>query len=51
MLDCGIPERPEYLDTILNTVIEANIKINKKIWTITYQKVKLSLDFYKNITI
>lgn len=47
MLDCGIPERPEYLDTILNTVIEANIKINKKIWTITYQKVKLSLNFYK----
>lgn len=47
MLESGVPEKPEYLDTILNTIIGANIKMNKKTWTIEYNKVEETNDFYK----
>jgi hypothetical protein len=46
MLESGVPEKPEYLDTILNTIIGANIKINKKTWSISYNKVELDKVFY-----
>lgn len=47
MLESGIPEKSEYLDTILNTIIGANIKVNKRIWTIEYNKVVETDNFYK----
>lgn len=47
MLESGVPEKPEYLDTILNTIIGANIKLNKKTWTIEYNKIEETKDFYK----
>lgn len=47
MLDTGIVEKHEYLDTILNTAINANIIISKRKWFISEEKIKLDKKFYK----
>jgi hypothetical protein len=41
MLNTGLPERQEYLDTILNTAINLNININKRIWKNNIIKINL----------
>ncbi len=47
MLCTGLPTKSEYLDTILNTAIGANIKINRIKWDITVHKIKLDDKFYE----
>lgn len=47
MLCTGLPTKSEYLDTILNTVIGANIKTNRIEWVTSIHKIKLDEKFYK----
>jgi hypothetical protein len=44
MLNTGLPERQEYLDTILNTAINLNININKRIWKNNIIRINLPDD-------
>jgi hypothetical protein len=46
MLCSGIPTKSEYLDTILNTAIGANIKTNRIEWETTYHKIRPDKKFY-----
>lgn len=47
MLCTGLPTKSEYLDTILNTAIGANIKTNRIEWVTSVNKIKLDDKFYK----
>ncbi len=46
MLCTGLPTKSEYLDTILNTAIGANIKTNRIKWETTVHKIELDKKFY-----
>jgi hypothetical protein len=46
MLCTGLPTKSEYLDTILNTSIGANIKSNRIKWDVSVHKIKLDDKFY-----
>ena len=46
MLNTGLPTKSEYLDTILNTGIGANIKTNRIKWDIHTNKIKMGNKFY-----
>ncbi len=46
MLCTGLPTKSEYLDTILNTAIGANIKTNRIKWETNVNKIKLDNKFY-----
>ena len=46
MFQLKIPAKPEYLDTILNIAIGANIKVNQTKWIETIHKIKLDDNFY-----
>jgi len=46
MFQLKIPSKPEYLDTILNIAICANIKVNQTKWIETIHKIKMDDDFY-----
>ncbi len=46
MLNTGLPTKSEYLDTILNTAIGANIKTNRIKWETHTNKIKMSNKFY-----
>lgn len=55
MLNTGLPERQEYLDTILNTAINLNIKTTNRIWQNNIIRidlpVTLSTDYTNAMTI
>jgi len=46
MFQLNIPSKPEYLDTILNIAIGANIKSNGIKWIETVHKIKMDNQFY-----
>jgi hypothetical protein len=48
MFQLQIPAKPEYLDTILNIAIGANIRINKTKWIETANKIKMDDEFYSS---
>ncbi len=47
MLCTGLPTKSEYLDTILNTAIGANIKTNRIKWDISVHKINPGNTFYE----
>ena len=47
MLQIGLPSKIEYLDTVLNIAIGANIKTNTIKWNTNYNKIEMSKEFYK----
>lgn len=47
MFQLNIPSKPEYLDTILNIAIGANIKTNAIKWIETIHKIKMPDEFYQ----
>jgi hypothetical protein len=47
MLNTDLPTKSEYLDTILNISIGANIKSGAKEWNTTIHKIQLDKGFYK----
>ena len=46
MFQLQIPPKPEYLDTILNIAIGANIKTNPTQWVDTIHKIQMDEEFY-----
>lgn len=46
MFQLHIPTKPEYLDTILNIAIGANIKSNQTKWIETIHKIQMDKEFY-----
>lgn len=46
MFQLQIPPKPEYLDTILNIAIGANIKTNPTQWIETTHKIQMDKEFY-----
>lgn len=46
MFQLQIPPKPEYLDTILNIAIGANIKTNPTQWVETTHKIHMDKEFY-----
>jgi len=46
MFQLQIPSKPEYLDTILNIAIGANIKTNPTQWIETIHKIQMDKEFY-----
>ena len=47
MLQIELPTKIDYLDTILNIAIGANIKTMNKYWQTTFHKIELDNEFYK----
>lgn len=46
MLQIELPTKQDYLDTILNIAIGANIKITNKQWNTTVHQIELDKEFY-----